>query len=165
MSHVMEDMRANYEKMALKNAEELKMWHESQVQNRWPPHNNNFALTELLQANLTNSFSSDIRSSGAGGSEHRSTTRCTDGDEWPTATDANARNRACIPTKPGNVHMHTILYVLDCCIFNEIRSLWWNCFYRKRRLRTRCGTQSYVQTQRWRSTTPSCCSLKLSCHR
>lgn len=33
MAQVMEDMRANYEKQALKNAEELKMWHESQVQN------------------------------------------------------------------------------------------------------------------------------------
>ncbi|XP_056316177.1 keratin, type I cytoskeletal 18b [Danio aesculapii] len=31
MSQVMEDMRANYEKQALKNAEELKMWHESQI--------------------------------------------------------------------------------------------------------------------------------------
>ncbi|KAI2663690.1 Keratin, type I cytoskeletal 18 [Labeo rohita] len=31
MSQVMEEMRANYEKMALKNAEELKMWHESQM--------------------------------------------------------------------------------------------------------------------------------------
>ncbi|XP_059426803.1 keratin, type I cytoskeletal 18b [Carassius carassius] len=31
MSQVMEDMRANYEKLALKNAEELKMWHESQI--------------------------------------------------------------------------------------------------------------------------------------
>ncbi|TRZ02516.1 hypothetical protein DNTS_026571 [Danionella cerebrum] len=31
MSQVMEDMRANYEKLALKNAEELKMWHESQM--------------------------------------------------------------------------------------------------------------------------------------
>ncbi|XP_027013129.1 keratin, type I cytoskeletal 18b [Tachysurus fulvidraco] len=28
---VMEDMRANYEKVALKNAEELKMWHENQI--------------------------------------------------------------------------------------------------------------------------------------
>ncbi len=110
MSHVMDEMRANYEKMALKNAEELKMWHESQVQNRWPLHNNNFALTELLQANLTNSFSSAVRSPGAGGSEHRSITKCSDGDEWPTATDSNARNRAWIPTKPGNMHMHTILW-------------------------------------------------------
>ncbi len=110
MSHVMDEMRANYEKMALKNAEELKMWHESQVQNRWPLHNNNFALTELLQANLTNSFSSAVRSPGAGGSEHRSITKCSDGDEWPTATDSNTRNRAWIPTKPGNMHMHTILW-------------------------------------------------------
>ncbi|XP_061075335.1 keratin, type I cytoskeletal 18-like [Conger conger] len=31
MSQVMEDMRANYEKMATKNAEELKAWHESQI--------------------------------------------------------------------------------------------------------------------------------------
>lgn len=31
MSQVMEDMRANYEKQALKNAEELKMWHETQI--------------------------------------------------------------------------------------------------------------------------------------
>ncbi|KAF4112347.1 keratin, type I cytoskeletal 18b [Onychostoma macrolepis] len=31
MSLVMEEMRANYEKLALKNAEELKMWHESQI--------------------------------------------------------------------------------------------------------------------------------------
>lgn len=31
MSRVMEEMRANYEKMAVKNAEELKAWHENQV--------------------------------------------------------------------------------------------------------------------------------------
>ncbi|XP_016400772.1 keratin, type I cytoskeletal 18-like [Sinocyclocheilus rhinocerous] len=31
LSQVMEEIRANYEKMALKNAEELKMWHESQI--------------------------------------------------------------------------------------------------------------------------------------
>lgn len=31
MSQVMEEMRANYEKLALKNAEELKMWHENQI--------------------------------------------------------------------------------------------------------------------------------------
>ncbi|XP_077054505.1 keratin, type I cytoskeletal 18b isoform X2 [Siphateles boraxobius] len=31
MAQVMEDMRANYEKQALKNAEELKMWHETQL--------------------------------------------------------------------------------------------------------------------------------------
>ncbi|KAF4078728.1 hypothetical protein AMELA_G00184860 [Ameiurus melas] len=31
LSHVMEEMRANYEKLAMKNAEELKMWHENQI--------------------------------------------------------------------------------------------------------------------------------------
>lgn len=31
MAQVMEDMRANYEKMAMKNADELKHWHENQV--------------------------------------------------------------------------------------------------------------------------------------
>ncbi|KAJ8260063.1 hypothetical protein GJAV_G00176650 [Gymnothorax javanicus] len=31
LSQVMEEMRANYEKMALKNADELKAWHESQI--------------------------------------------------------------------------------------------------------------------------------------
>ncbi|XP_041945510.1 keratin, type I cytoskeletal 18b [Alosa sapidissima] len=31
LSQVMEGIRANYEKMALKNAEELKMWHENQI--------------------------------------------------------------------------------------------------------------------------------------
>ncbi|KAG7478379.1 hypothetical protein MATL_G00079950 [Megalops atlanticus] len=31
LSQVMEEMRANYEKMALKNAEELKAWHETQI--------------------------------------------------------------------------------------------------------------------------------------
>ena len=31
MSGIMEEMRANYEKMALKNAEDLKIWHENQV--------------------------------------------------------------------------------------------------------------------------------------
>lgn len=31
LAQVMEDMRANYEKLAVKNAEELKMWHENQV--------------------------------------------------------------------------------------------------------------------------------------
>lgn len=33
LSQIMEDMRANYEKIALKNAEDLKRWHENQV--RW----------------------------------------------------------------------------------------------------------------------------------
>ncbi|XP_051567296.1 keratin, type I cytoskeletal 18-like [Myxocyprinus asiaticus] len=31
LAQVMQDMRANYEKLALKNTEELKMWHESQM--------------------------------------------------------------------------------------------------------------------------------------
>ncbi|XP_062401317.1 keratin, type I cytoskeletal 18-like [Sardina pilchardus] len=31
LSQVMEGIRANYEKMALKNAEELKLWHENQI--------------------------------------------------------------------------------------------------------------------------------------
>ncbi|XP_048858370.1 keratin, type I cytoskeletal 18-like isoform X1 [Brienomyrus brachyistius] len=31
LSRVMEEMRANYEKMAVKNAEELKAWHENQI--------------------------------------------------------------------------------------------------------------------------------------
>ena len=31
LAQVMDSMRANYEKMALKNVEELKMWHENQV--------------------------------------------------------------------------------------------------------------------------------------
>ncbi|XP_075996996.1 keratin, type I cytoskeletal 18-like [Genypterus blacodes] len=31
LSQIMEDMRANYEKVALKNAEDLKRWHENQI--------------------------------------------------------------------------------------------------------------------------------------
>lgn len=31
LARVMEEMRAKYEKIALKNQEELKAWHESQV--------------------------------------------------------------------------------------------------------------------------------------
>ncbi|XP_004545212.4 keratin, type I cytoskeletal 18 [Maylandia zebra] len=31
LSQIMEDMRANYEKIALKNAEDLKRWHENQI--------------------------------------------------------------------------------------------------------------------------------------
>lgn len=31
LSRIMEEMRAKYEKMALKNQEELKAWHETQV--------------------------------------------------------------------------------------------------------------------------------------
>ncbi|XP_030277414.1 keratin, type I cytoskeletal 18-like [Sparus aurata] len=31
LSQIMEDVRANYEKMALKNAEDLKRWHENQI--------------------------------------------------------------------------------------------------------------------------------------
>ncbi|XP_023121949.2 keratin, type I cytoskeletal 18-like [Amphiprion ocellaris] len=31
LSQIMEDMRANYEKMAVKNAEDLKRWHENQI--------------------------------------------------------------------------------------------------------------------------------------
>lgn len=32
LAQIMEEMRSKYEKMALKNQEELKAWHESQVQ-------------------------------------------------------------------------------------------------------------------------------------
>lgn len=31
LARVMEDMRANYERIALKNRDDLKAWHESQV--------------------------------------------------------------------------------------------------------------------------------------
>ena len=31
LAQIMSEMRAKYEKMALKNQEELKQWHESQV--------------------------------------------------------------------------------------------------------------------------------------
>lgn len=31
LSQIMEDMRTNYEKIAMKNAEDLKRWHENQV--------------------------------------------------------------------------------------------------------------------------------------
>lgn len=31
LSQVMEDVRANYEKIAAKNADDLKRWHENQV--------------------------------------------------------------------------------------------------------------------------------------
>ena len=31
LSQIMHDMRANYEKIAVKNAEDLKRWHENQV--------------------------------------------------------------------------------------------------------------------------------------
>lgn len=31
LSQIMEDVRANYEKIAAKNAEDLKRWHENQV--------------------------------------------------------------------------------------------------------------------------------------
>lgn len=31
LAQIMEEIRAKYEKMALKNQEELKTWHESQV--------------------------------------------------------------------------------------------------------------------------------------
>lgn len=33
LSQIMAEIRAKYEKMALKNQEELKAWHESQVNN------------------------------------------------------------------------------------------------------------------------------------
>lgn len=31
LAQIMEDMRANYEKIAMKNADDLKRWHENQV--------------------------------------------------------------------------------------------------------------------------------------
>ena len=31
LSRIMEEVRANYERLAVKNQEELKAWHESQV--------------------------------------------------------------------------------------------------------------------------------------
>ncbi len=34
LAKIMEEIRAKYEKMALKNQEELKAWHESQVHSK-----------------------------------------------------------------------------------------------------------------------------------
>jgi len=31
LAQIMEDVRSNYEKMAIKNAQDLKQWHENQV--------------------------------------------------------------------------------------------------------------------------------------
>lgn len=38
LAQIMEDMRANYEKIAGKNAEDLKRWHENQVIQRLKSH-------------------------------------------------------------------------------------------------------------------------------
>lgn len=35
LAQIMAEIRAKYEKMALKNQEELKAWHESQVSDWW----------------------------------------------------------------------------------------------------------------------------------
>lgn len=37
LSQIMEDVRTNYEKIAVKNAEDLKRWHENQVMHRKKP--------------------------------------------------------------------------------------------------------------------------------
>lgn len=42
---LMEEMRAKYEKMALKNQEELKAWHESQVYSK----DNHFLATSFAK--------------------------------------------------------------------------------------------------------------------
>lgn len=39
LAQIMEDMRANYEKIGAKNAEDLKRWHDNQVgSHRWKMH-------------------------------------------------------------------------------------------------------------------------------
>lgn len=50
LAQIMEDMRSNYEKIGLKNAEELKRWHESQV-NWWWSHWYSF-LANILTPSL-----------------------------------------------------------------------------------------------------------------
>jgi len=49
IAQIMEEMRAKYEKMALKNQEELKAWHESQVYSK----RQSFSCNQVLLNTVT----------------------------------------------------------------------------------------------------------------
>lgn len=79
LAQIMEDMRANYEKIGAKNAEDLKRWHDNQVggsslKNAHRPE------VCVPSGDVFSCSVSDFRSAGAGFTEHRSSAGGPDGD-------------------------------------------------------------------------------------
>lgn len=71
LAQIMEDMRANYEKIGAKNAEDLKRWHENQVGGSSLINSHRLEVC-FLTADVFSWSVSDCRCAGAGITEHRS---------------------------------------------------------------------------------------------
>lgn len=71
LARIMEEMRAKYERIALKNQEELKAWHESQVRQNLELVAECVARVGITGYSCLISFS-DHRSAGPGDGEHNS---------------------------------------------------------------------------------------------
>lgn len=98
LAQIMGDMRANYEKIGAKNAEDLKRWHENQVGGqRW--YINTHTQVYFLSAHVFPCSLLDGRRAGAGITEHRSSTGGPDGDRRPNQTVTDPGNRTGIPAE------------------------------------------------------------------
>lgn len=95
LAQIMEEMRANYEKIVLKNQEELKAWHESKV-------GHNFSMQSYLcfkekkLSVIHILFWIDIRGAGSSDREHCSTERSQQATQREPQADANFWNWAAI---------------------------------------------------------------------
>lgn len=115
LAQIMEDMRANYEKIGAKNAEDLKRWHENQVGGHlWWMHTDWRSVFCLLMSVFCSV--PDCRRAGASITEHRSAAGSPNGDRWPSQTVTDARNRTSIPTE---LSKQTFLPYLQCVCVTE----------------------------------------------
>ena len=122
LSQLMEDVRSNYEKIAVKNAEDLKRWHENQVM--WCWKGNRAIFVKFLGITYFPVSLSDCRCTGGGITEHRSSPGGPDGDEWLSQTVTDPWNWTFIPTELGKYF--TIIFCLYLFANNQIFSLYLN---------------------------------------
>ena len=125
LAQLMAEIRAKYEKMALKNQEELKAWHESQVKD-WQlticictEGGVNRAQSHLFIPIIT----SDNRSADPGIPEHRGPEGSPDRSERAAATDPDPGDRSGVTEEPGEKHSVSTHFIYPNTRLSELSAM------------------------------------------
>lgn len=122
LAQVMQDVRSNYEKLAVKNAQDLKQWHENQVMlSKREIRPNILTETILLVGKHLFPFPLlDWRCAGGGIAEHRSSPGSPNGEGRLIQTDTDPGNWTCIPTELSKHACFYILFLFILIVFTSI---------------------------------------------
>lgn len=125
LAQVMADIRSKYEKMAQKNQEQLKTWHESQVTIKLNLSScAMFSCThKKIYVNYYFVISIDHRGANTGYAEHRGPEVCPNRGERPAQTNTDHGDRSRVTEEPGEKHLvitqlissaHAYFSILQC---------------------------------------------------